>query len=252
MDVPILPKTNVKLWAKEATIIPSNYVGFISTYSHLPQATNLFIENRRNKFGALIPNCVVNNTSGEFSIPVMNITKHDIKFQKNEKITSGKICVEQKNIEGVLSDKTSERLSTKLVYTTTTNEKSFDFNQIQIGEQVSKEGIEKLKRIVDENISCFSYNLSDLGTTRDVEFKIELLSNEPITFRPYRLSHVEREYIRKEIETMKRAGIICDSESNYSSPILLVNKKNGEKRICIDYRVLNKITKKKKCNTHCH
>lgn len=95
-----------------------------------------------------------------------------------------------------------------------------------------------------ENISCFSYNLSELGTTKEIQFKIELTSKDAITFRPYRLSHSEREYVRKEIDSMKRAGIICDSESNYSSPILLVNKKNGEKRICIDYRALNKITKK--------
>ena len=84
----------------------------------------------------------------------------------------------------------------------------------------------------------------DLGTTNGIEFKIELTKDEPVTFRPYRLSYSEREYVRNEMETMKSTGIICDSKSNFQSPILLVNNKIDEKRICVNYRALNKITKK--------
>jgi hypothetical protein len=52
--------------------------------------------------------------------------------------------------------------------------------------------------------------------------------------------------IRKIVDKYLRNGIIQESTSPYASPVLLVGKKNGEQRLCVDYRALNKITIKDK------
>ncbi|XP_026467803.1 uncharacterized protein LOC113371390 [Ctenocephalides felis] len=58
------------------------------------------------------------------------------------------------------------------------------------------------------------------------------------------MSYGEREKLRVMIQDLKNAGIVVDSTSDFASPILIVKKKTGDERICIDYRALNKITKK--------
>ncbi|KAK9731330.1 RNase H-like domain found in reverse transcriptase [Popillia japonica] len=67
--------------------------------------------------------------------------------------------------------------------------------------------------------------------------------NVEVTYRPYRLGHYERLRVREQIEELKIARIVEDLCSEYASPILIVRKKNGDKRICIDYRRLNSIVK---------
>ncbi|CAK1591025.1 unnamed protein product [Parnassius mnemosyne] len=52
--------------------------------------------------------------------------------------------------------------------------------------------------------------------------------------RPYRLSPVEREKVRTIINELLKHTIIRESKSPYSSPIILVKKKNGDDRICVD------------------
>lgn len=49
------------------------------------------------------------------------------------------------------------------------------------------------------------------------------------------------------IEDLKQAGIVVNSNSNYVSPILLVRKKTGERRLCVDYRALKRVTRKDRC-----
>lgn len=46
------------------------------------------------------------------------------------------------------------------------------------------------------------------------------------------------------IEELKEAGVVQGSSSDFASPTLLVAKKTGEKRLCVDFQALNKITKK--------
>jgi len=68
----------------------------------------------------------------------------------------------------------------------------------------------------------------------------------PIYTSPYRISPNERKFLREEIEKMLNAKIIRISHSPWSSPVLVVGKKDKSKRICLDYRKLNKITQTEK------
>jgi len=62
-----------------------------------------------------------------------------------------------------------------------------------------------------------------------------------IHLRPSRFSYSERCIIDKQTDQWLKDGVIETSESEYSSPVVLVNKRNGSHRICIDYRRINKV-----------
>lgn len=64
--------------------------------------------------------------------------------------------------------------------------------------------------------------------------------------RPYRYTPVQKTEIETQLDDMLKSGIIKPSSSPYASPVLLVKKKDGTWRFCIDYRHLNAITVKNK------
>ncbi|KAL4149769.1 hypothetical protein QTP88_003637 [Uroleucon formosanum] len=82
------------------------------------------------------------------------------------------------------------------------------------------------------------------NTDPNLEMKIILKHDQPISYRARRISYSDRERLKTIIDDLLKGGIIRPSRSPYSSPIVLVRKKTGDLRLCVDYRELNKITVK--------
>jgi len=75
------------------------------------------------------------------------------------------------------------------------------------------------------------------------EMKIRLIDpTKTVQRRPYRLSPEEKDIVREKLSELLKCNIIRPSCSPFASPILLVKKKNGTDRLCVDYRELNSNT----------
>lgn len=82
-----------------------------------------------------------------------------------------------------------------------------------------------------------------LGCTQMVEHKIRTEA-EPIKQRYYPVSPVVQSFIDKELEEMLKEGVIEKSNSSWASPIVMIKKKDGSYRFCVDYRKLNQVTER--------
>ena len=77
------------------------------------------------------------------------------------------------------------------------------------------------------------------GTTDEsYSVKIHLKDDKPFSFNPRRLSWAEKDAVQSILKDWLEKGVIKPSSSEYTSPIVLVKKKNGEFRLCVAYRVL--------------
>jgi hypothetical protein len=102
-------------------------------------------------------------------------------------------------------------------------------------------------RTVSEFPEVFPEELLGLPLERKVEFPIELiLGTTPISKRAYRVSEPELVELKKQIDELLEKGYIRPSTSPWAAPVLFVEKKDGTKRMCIDYRSLNEVTVKNK------
>ena len=80
---------------------------------------------------------------------------------------------------------------------------------------------------------------------RGIAHTIPLLpGSEPCARMPYRLSYAELDELKKQLDELISKGHIRPSTSSYASPVLFVRKKDGSSRMCVDYRALNKQTKR--------
>ena len=76
------------------------------------------------------------------------------------------------------------------------------------------------------------------GETDVIEHRVKLTDDKPIRCKPYPLPHAMRKELRNEVDSM----LVRPSTSPYASPIVMVKKKDGSNRVCVDFRKLNKIT----------
>ena len=97
-------------------------------------------------------------------------------------------------------------------------------------------------RLIREYADIFAKDRYDLGRTDLAKHHIDTGNSAPVKQKPRRLPHAHHAEIREQVEKLAETGIIKPSTSNYASNVLLVRKKDGTWRLCIDYRELNSKT----------
>ncbi|GAU45129.1 hypothetical protein TSUD_135590 [Trifolium subterraneum] len=101
--------------------------------------------------------------------------------------------------------------------------------------------------IVREYLDVFREEVNSLPPEREIEFSIDLVpGSQPISVAPYRMSPLELRELKSQLEELLQKHFIRPSISPWGAPVLLVKKKDGTMRLCIDYRQLNKVTIKNK------
>ena len=102
----------------------------------------------------------------------------------------------------------------------------------------------QLYSLLVEFRDVFADGSSDIGRTSLTSHKIDTGDRKPIKQQPRRLPLAKVDIAQKAIKEMYEQGIIEPSSSPWTSPIVLVKKKDGTQRFCVDYRKLNEVTKK--------
>jgi hypothetical protein len=101
--------------------------------------------------------------------------------------------------------------------------------------------------VVSKFLDVFPKELPGMPPERKVEFAIELIpGTAPISKRAYRVYGSELVELKKQIDELSEKGYIKPSTSPWAAPVLFAEKKDGTKRMCIDYRSLNEVTIKNK------
>lgn len=112
-------------------------------------------------------------------------------------------------------------------------DESKEFEEIDVKHVKNPQQRKEIKDIFD------NYRPDKCKTT-DIEMKIVLKTETSIFQSPRRLAMPEKMIVEKQLEEWLREGIIRPSSSEYASPVVLVAKKDGQTRLCCDYRKINR------------
>nr|XP_029734517.1 uncharacterized protein LOC115269867 [Aedes albopictus] len=92
----------------------------------------------------------------------------------------------------------------------------------------------QLVTLVNRYRSCFAVNLKEIGYTDIETMHISLKEDKVVRHVPYRVAYGQRKYLQDEIKDLLENDIIEVSTSEYASPVVIVPKRTGGHRMCVD------------------
>ena len=177
----------------------------------------------------------------------INIARKFIEFPKQDKLLLQKKESEDEE-ENILYTEAKEHIPDDEENLTA------EFNYLEMSEEeisqfhpkpeieCTPEMSEVFEDVMEKVRKVFTFNLKDIKRCTSQSIKINTGDAEPVYIPAYRKSRIEREKMKEEISVLLKLGLIEESNSPWSAPALIVLKKNGKRRFCVDYRMLNKLT----------
>lgn len=114
--------------------------------------------------------------------------------------------------------------------------------KLNISNSCSSEERKVLIELMKQKQEVFALTENELGETELVEHSIQLNDPTPVRMPPRRLPYALRNELESELQKLLDIGCIEPSSSSFASGLVLVRKKDGSLRVCVDYRGVNKKT----------
>jgi hypothetical protein len=160
--------------------------------------------------------------------------EHELYSSESESEDEDELEQNAQFIDAYLITQTKEQTKEK------DQNRSFE-KDLKIG-KLDPEDIPKVKNLIVQYKEICIVEGSKLGKTNIIKHRIDTQDHPPIKQRYYRETPEKKETISKEIKDMLDQGVIRPSYSPWASPVVIVKKKDGRNRFCIDYRKINSIT----------
>ena len=237
----------------ETTIIPPSSRVILTGQTSKPLANGIWmIEPLSHSPGyqTILTAKVLTNACGS-SIPVelMNPTDNEVKLERFTNLGYAS-RIQEEDLLCSLDMKASsscDEIDTKTKMTKSPKKKlSDELNELieDIEENISGTDRKKIRQLLLNNQEVFGTKEEPFGRTDLVKHDIVTDGSQPIKQHMRRIPFHLRPEADKEVSKMLNAGVIEPSSSPWAAPVVLVRKKDGTIRYCIDYRKLNDVTKK--------
>ena len=233
----------VKLRGKKACRIFGGTMQLVpATCSNQPSGASVLFEpsDQGLPAGLLASPALVRVEGGTVYIPVVNVGMSDVLLYPRTEIGAlREVCVVSlpfgvQEVPSYLATVASQAV------TPTLPDQIDAVNLSALSAEEQKEA----RLLLWKHAPVFSSHDSDLGCTNLITHEIPLLDDTPIRQRYRRIPPSEYEVVKEHINQLLGAQVIRESCRPFASPIVLVKKKDGSLRLCVDYRQLNSRTRK--------
>ncbi|KFD69273.1 hypothetical protein M514_18422 [Trichuris suis] len=179
-----------------------------------------------------VPRCLIHRDGA--MVPVVNYGKETLVWHPGKVISKG-YPIEEEGAMLLSKDETTGNGGSG-------SEENKGPVQVPLGPRLTEEQKKQILELVENYNDVFDNGKYPMTCTAQVDHHIVTEPTPPISCKPYRTSPREREHIARQVQEMLDHDIIEPSESPWSFPVVLVKKKDGQWRFCVDYRRLNAIT----------
>lgn len=193
------------------------------------------------KAGLLVARTLLPNRATDLPVRLLNVTNSPVSVTRNT------VLSDLEPVEPVVMNSTNEVVSNGVDVTNSVSPETVDV----IEEMMSRVDTttpdpfkQQLRQLLDKYSAVFSRDELDLGWTNLVEHNIDVGDSKPFRQPLRRYAPIQQRAIDKHLGDMLQQGVIEPASSEWASNIVLVKKKDGTYRCCVDYRQLNELTKK--------
>jgi hypothetical protein len=224
-------KRKMKLYSKSRVTVKPNCEKIIEVdelKNDIKISSNsvLLCEQCTNKPFFVIPG-VADTCNLPSKLIVQNISPKTITIQKNEVVS--------------LVNESKKTIISEI----RNNEYPIDINDvIKSCELISEKEIDLFRKKLKNELKSLD-KINQSLVVHEIRL-VDENKNHDISARPYRTNTSQKKEIENQVEKLKNENLIRDSNSRYCSPVVMVKKKDGSVRFCVDYRKINNITVKDK------
>ncbi|KAG2211528.1 hypothetical protein INT45_007797 [Circinella minor] len=227
---------------EELAMNPNTYHTYDIILSSVIRTSNTYIFEQANELPKhiVIYSGILHPNDSTYRISIINMSENN-QAEIPSDIIVGNLIPITTNTQGyeLATDKQIKTVINQYQPITREPLSKMQLDQIQVGElepRLKQEFFALVERYQD----IFDWDKKTVGCTNRIKHHVNIDKNiTPISSRPYRLSPIELENLKKKLDRLLEMGVIRPCSSPWSSPILMVRKKNNEMRLVVDFRKIN-------------